>query len=54
MVHLKHMDHMQEHSQAEARYTSSGKATISTLDNKNSSTAAEETAAAFETALENC
>ena len=41
-------------AKGQARNTSSGNENFSTLVNKNSSTAAEETAAAFETALGYC
>ena len=49
---MEHMEHMPR--RAQSCNTLSGKESVSSLVNKNSSTAAEETAAAFETALENC
>ena len=48
MEHMKQREHMQKKT---ARNTSSGKGFVATLDSRNSSTAAEETAADFETAL---
>ena len=52
--HRKHMEHREHIPKEQAGNTSSGKDIFSTLDNRNSSTAAEETAAAFETALGYC
>ena len=54
LEHMEHIRRLEQFSIGEhrgARSTASGKETFSTLVNKNSSTAAEETAAAFATAL---